>query len=296
LCANLPRMTQRWTVGNVTLTSVIEDETLHVPPEFFFPDATAADVIRHPWLVPDYADENGNIGLRVQAVVVEDGDRTILVDPCVGHHKKRPLFFWNEMEWPFLERFAEAGFDVESIDTVVHTHLHADHVGWGTHLVNGDWVPTFTNARHLYTARELEYCRGDDNDGIAGVYADSVAPVIAAGLSEIVDEDADLGGGIRLEPTTGHTPGHVSMWIESEGERALISGDFLHHPVQCAEPHLAEIGDFDVDQARDTRSRMLRRVEETGALMLGTHFTGLPAGRVVAAGDVWRFEPVPAYV
>lgn len=152
-------------------------------------------------------------------------------------------------------------------------------------------MPTFTNARHIYAARELEWCRVADHPGNAGVYADSVAPVIAAGLSEIVDEDADLGDGIRLEPTTGHTPGHVSLWIESAGEVALISGDFLDHPVQCAEPQLREIGDYDIEQARDTRCRMSARAAETGALMFVAHFTGTPAGRVVAAGDAWRFVP-----
>jgi glyoxylase-like metal-dependent hydrolase (beta-lactamase superfamily II) len=287
-------MTQRWRVGDVTITSVLEDETLHIPPEFFFPDATAAEVARHPWLVPDYADEHGNIGLRVQALVVEQGDRTILVDPCVGNGKRRALPFWNEMSWPFLERLGDAGFDVANVDTVLHTHLHADHVGWGTHLVDGEWVPTFTNARHLYTERELEYCRGLADPGIEGVYEDSVAPVIAAGLSDIIEEDADLGGGLPLEPSTGHTPGHVSPWIESAGERALITGDFLHHPVQCAEPQWAEIGDYDIEQARSTRRRMLAKAEATGALMLGTHFTGSPAGRVVADDVVWRFEPVPS--
>ncbi|MGZ4803707.1 MAG: MBL fold metallo-hydrolase [Acidimicrobiia bacterium] len=286
-------MPQRWKVGDVTITSVLEDETFHIPPELFFPDATAGEVARHPWLVPDYADELGNIGLRVQAFVIEQESRTVLVDPCVGNGKVRPIPFWNEMSWPFMERFAEAGFDAASIDTVVHTHLHADHLGWDTHLVDGAWVPTFTNARHLYTARELEFSRSDDdNPGIAGVYADSIAPVVAAGLSDIVDEDADLGDGLQLEPTTGHTPGHVSLWIESAGERALISGDFLHHPVQCAEPQWAEVGDSDVEQARATRRRMLARAAETGALMLGTHFTGSPAGRVVADADVWRFVPV----
>jgi glyoxylase-like metal-dependent hydrolase (beta-lactamase superfamily II) len=285
-------MTQRFQVGDVTITSVIEDETLHIPPEFFFPDATTADVLRHAWLQPDYSDENGNIGLRVQAVVIEQAGRTILVDPCVGNDKVRPLPFWNQQSYPFMERFAAAGFDPASIDLVVHTHLHADHVGWDTQLVDDEWVPTFMNARHLYTQRELEWCRDLEDPGTAGVYGDSVAPVIAAGLSDIVEEDADLGDGIRLEPTTGHTPGHVSLWIESAGEVALISGDFLHHPVQCAEPQLREIGDYDVEQARDTRRRMLARAAETGALMLVAHFTGTPAGRVVAAGDAWRFVPV----
>lgn len=285
-------MTQRWKVGDATITSVVEEETLHVPPELFFPDARAADVAAHDWLIPDYADADGNIGLRVQSIVIEHRGRTILVDPCVGNLKARPMFFWNEMTWPFLERFADAGFDVGGIDTVVHTHLHADHVGWGTHLVDGAWVPTFTNARHLYTRRELDWCKLADNPGTENVYDDSIAPVEAAGLADIVEEDADLGDGLRLEPTTGHTPGHVSLWIESAGERAVVTGDFLHHPVQCSRPDLAEIGDFDVEQARETRLRMLARIADSGALMIGTHFPEAPAGRLVAAGDVWRFRTV----
>lgn len=284
-------MTQRWKVGDATITSVLEEETAHIPPEFFFPDATAADVLRHPELIPDYADEQGNITLRVQAVVIETGSRRVLVDPCVGNAKVRSLPFWNDMSWPFLERFADAGFEVGSIDTVVHTHLHADHVGWATHKVDEAWIPTFVNARHLYTARELEYCKANEIPGVEEVYRDSVAPIIAAGLSDVVAEDAELRDGLRLEPSTGHTPGHVSLWLESAGERALISGDFLHHPVQCAEPQLAEIGDFNIEEARATRHRMLAQVAESEALMLGTHFSGNPAGRVIADGDVWRFEP-----
>ena len=138
----------------------------------------------------------------------------------------------------------------------MHTHLHADHVGWATHLVDGEWVPMFTEARHLYTERELAYSREVAAQGAEDVYGDSVAPVLAAGLADIVAEDADLGDGLRLEPSTGHTPGHVSLWLERQGERALITGDFLHHPAQCAEPEWAEVGDHDPDQARATRRRM----------------------------------------
>jgi glyoxylase-like metal-dependent hydrolase (beta-lactamase superfamily II) len=149
--------TQRWTVGDATITSVVEDEMHHIPVEFFFPEAPAADIQAQPDLVPDYADAQGHIGLRVQALVVQIGSRTVLVDPCVGNGKVRALPFWNEQSWPFLERFAEAGFTTDGIDTVVHTHLHADHVGWATHLDGGTWVPTFRAARHLYTERGLEY-------------------------------------------------------------------------------------------------------------------------------------------
>src|SRR5437868_1024352 len=122
--------TLRWTVGNATITSVLEAETMAIPPELFFPDSTAAEVAEHRWLVPDFADEHGNVGLRVHALVVEVAGRRVLVDPCVGNGKARALAFWHRQEWPFLERFADAGFAPEAIDTVVHTHLHADHVGW----------------------------------------------------------------------------------------------------------------------------------------------------------------------
>jgi glyoxylase-like metal-dependent hydrolase (beta-lactamase superfamily II) len=149
-------------------------------------------------------------------------------------------------------------------------------------------VPTFTAARHLYTEAELEFAR---TSGLAGedVYGDSIAPILDAGLADVVAPDADLGHGIRLESTAGHTPGHVSMWIESDGERVLLAGDFMHHPVQFAEPHLAEIADADVEVARETRVRMIREAARTGALVLAAHFPNRPAGRVVVDGDAWRF-------
>lgn len=282
--------TRSWSVGDARITSVVEEETAHIPPEFFFPVATAAGVTAHPWVTEtgDWADPDGNITLRVQAVVIETGARTVLVDPCVGNGKTLSLPNWSDQDWPFMDRFAAAGFDAAGIDTVVHTHLHADHVGWDTHREGDTWVPTFTAARYLYTQGELDFSQQLPGDAVE---AESVRPVFDAGLADVVADDADLGDGLRLESTPGHTPGHVSLWVESAGERALISGDFLHHPVQCAEPDWAEVGDADEAVARETRHRMLRVAAESGALFLGTHFAGRPAGRVVADGTVWRFVP-----
>ena len=273
------------------VTSVVEAQTDHIPPELFFPAATAAEVAKHDWVVPEFADADGNIGMRVQALVVEVAGRKLLVDPCVGNGKLLNMPFWNDQAWPFMERFEAAGFGVEGIDTVVHTHLHADHVGWDTRRDGDGWTPTFTSARHLYTDAGLTWLRdpgGYDNEN---VLRDSVQPILDAGLADVVPEDADLGNGLRLAPSAGHTPGHVSLWIESRGEAGLISGDFVHHPVQCAETGWPEVGDSDPDEARATRRRMLDEAATTGALFIGTHFPTRPGGRVVVDGDAWRFVP-----
>jgi glyoxylase-like metal-dependent hydrolase (beta-lactamase superfamily II) len=282
--------TQRWQIGECTLTSVVEDEIPRIPVHLFFPAGKPEEVVRHEWLVPEFADEEGRVTLRVQAFVVELRGRKLLIDPCVGNGKQRAMPFWHEKSWPFLERFAEAGFTPDAIDTVIHTHLHADHVGWDTRLEAGAWVPTFRRARHLYTQRELDYLKASPTPG-EDVYSDSVAPILAAGLGDVIEENTDLGGGLRLESTPGHTPGHVSLWIESQGQTALVTGDFLHHPVQCAEPHWAEIGDQDAELARTTRRRMLTRAAERNALFVGTHFAARPAGRVRVEGPAFRFFP-----
>jgi len=287
--------TESWKVGGARITSVVEAQTDGIPPEFFFPTATADTIRQHGWLAPHFADDRGTIGLRVQAFVVEVAGRLAVVDPCVGNGRTRESPFWNEQQWPFMERFRAAGFDPADVDLVVYTHLHADHVGWATHRDDGRWVPTFPGARHLFVTPELDDLRSrrDEEADARSIDDDSIAPIFEAGLADLVEQDADLGLGLRLEPTAGHTPGHASLWVESEGEAALLTGDFIHHPVQCSDPSLAFTSDADPAQARATRHAMLTRLADERAVTFGTHFPTAPAGRVVPNADSasWTFEP-----
>jgi glyoxylase-like metal-dependent hydrolase (beta-lactamase superfamily II) len=175
---------------------------------------------------------------------------------------------------------------------VLHTHLHADHVGWGTHLVGGAWVPTFPNARYVYVGAELDYWRAGEQRTEEDVYADSVAPIVERGLADIVDADANLGDGLRFVPTPGHTPGHVALEVATNTEPLFITGDLIHHPAQFACPQWSEIADYDVAQARETRRAFVDAHAAAGTLLAGTHFPVRPVGRAVADGAVWRFEPV----
>jgi glyoxylase-like metal-dependent hydrolase (beta-lactamase superfamily II) len=287
--------TQSWKVGSARVTAVVEAQTDGIPPELFFPAATAATIREHAWLQPHFAQERGTLSLRVQAFVIETGDRLVVVDPCVGNGRERESPFWNDQSWPFMERFRAAGFDPTQVDLVVYTHLHADHVGWGTHRVDGRWVPTFPQARYLFVREELDFLRSrrDAEPDARAIDDDSIAPVFDAGRAELIDADADLGFGLQLEATPGHTPGHASLWVASDGERALLTGDFIHHPVQCAEPTVGFISDADPAQAQATRLAMLGRLADEAPLTLGTHFPTAPAGHVVAddGTGTWAFRP-----
>jgi len=117
-----------------------------------------------------------------------------------------------------------------------------------------------------------------------------VRPIIATGLADLLETEHRLTGEVWQQPTPGHTPGHVSVRIESEGQLAVITGDLMHHPTQCSEPDCIVNFDTDSELARSTRRHFLACCADGRALVLGTHFAHPTAGRVVAAGDAWRFD------
>ncbi|QXC62354.1 MBL fold metallo-hydrolase [Aquihabitans sp. G128] len=283
----------RWQVGEVTITAVVESETAGIPPAFMFPDADEALILGHPWLVPTWADAQGNLAMRVQAFVLQVAGRTIVLDPCVGNGRQREVPWFSDLRTPFLERLVAAGIDPGSVTEVLHTHLHVDHVGWGTRREGDAWVPTFPAATYRYVDGELAWLSSRDDDDARRIHADSVQPILDAGLAESVAVDADLGDGLRFAPTPGHTPGHVSLWIESGDAVALVTGDTIHHPFQLAEPAVAFVSDDDVALARTSRDDVLAEAAARSALVLGTHFPTEPVGRLAPDGEVWRFEAAP---
>jgi len=279
----------KWRVGEVTVTKIVELEVTGGS-RFILPQATREAVVPIGWLRPDFADELGQLKMSIHALVVETPSRRIIVDTCIGNDKEdRRIPAWNRLQTSFLADLAAAGHARETIDTVICTHLHVDHVGWNTMLVQGCWVPTFPNARYLmgrveYTHWTTRYERED----MAAVLADSVAPVWDAGLVDLVETDHRICDEVSLVPTQGHTPGHVSVRIASQGEEALITGDFMHHPCQIARPEWSSTADSDPVEARLTRERMLTRLADTPILVIGTHFAGRTAGHVVHNGDAFR--------
>lgn len=281
----------KWQVGAVTITKVVEVEATGGT-RFILPQATPEAVAPYDWMKPHFVDENGRLRMSVHALVVETPSRRIVVDTCLGNDKEgRGVPGWNKLQGPFLENMTKAGYARESIDTVMCTHLHVDHVGWNTMLVDGKWVPTFPNARYLMARSEFDYWRNEsDNAEQRAVFSDSVQPVFDAGLVDLVDTDHRICDEVCLVPTVGHTPGHVSVRISSEGEEALITGDFIHHPCQMARPDWAATVDYDPVQSTKTRREMFSNLAGSGVLVVGTHFATPTAGHIERDGDAFRLD------
>ncbi len=167
------------------------------------------------------------------------------------------------------------------------THLHVDHVGWNTRLVGDRWVPTFTNARYLFGRTEYEHWRDhSDAPDKAAVFGDSVKPIADAGKADLVASDARLTDEITLIPTPGHSPGHMSVHIRSDGEEALLTGDVAHHPCQMAHLDWSSTADSDPRQSAKTRRELFSRFADTPTLVIGGHFN---AGHIRRDGDAFKF-------
>jgi glyoxylase-like metal-dependent hydrolase (beta-lactamase superfamily II) len=273
-----------WTVGDVTITRIPE-MVVDTPLAGLLPDATPDAVAPHrSWLEPHFLRPDGTFGLSIHALVVDAGDMRILVDTCVGPHPipGYPRLADNVADLP--ADMAGAGYPRESVDVVLCTHLHFDHVGWNTMRDGDRLVPTFPNARYLFARAEWEHWSTTPDTGTYAVTIEqAVRPIVDAGLATLVEPDHQLCDTVRLVPTAGHTPGHVSVEITSGGERALITGDMTHHPVQWAEPDWAMPADSDKPAAAATRRRIADMIADEQVLVIGTHYPVPCAGYLVRA-------------
>jgi glyoxylase-like metal-dependent hydrolase (beta-lactamase superfamily II) len=284
-----------WKIGPATVTRIEEQ----LGPGSFPPDQYFTGFERRvlqenlAWLVPHhYIPESDALITSVHSWLIRTPEHNILLDSCSGNHKERhwwPRF--HHLNTPFLERLNAAGAGVEDIDIVLCTHLHADHIGWNTQLKNGRWVPTFPNARYLFSRIENEYwdprlhSGSVEDPGRCIAYVDSVLPVIEAGQAQLVDGFHQVDGSLLIEPAPGHTPGHILLKVLAERSGGVFCGDVIHHPLQIYAPHWNTQFCQDPEQARATRRRVLQYCADTGSLLFPTHFGAPHVASVSERGD-----------
>ena len=298
--------THEITLGDVTITRIEEMHGPIMPTDQFFPDLPEqAWKDQREMLVPDHLGaDDAMVHVALQSWLLRSGGRTILVDTGIGNDKSRPAVdAWDHLHLDFLGNLAHAGVRPEDVDLVINTHLHVDHVGWNTRLVDGTWVPTFPNATYLMPTADFEFWNPANNANITGgvnenVFEDSIAPVHAAGQVQLWQGNHTIDADLRLEAAPGHTPGSSVIKLESGSERALLAGDLMHTPLQITHPDHNSCFCEDPAQARTTRRGLLGWAADSNALVLPAHFSGHSALEVEdrpSGFAIKKWGPFPRY-
>lgn len=278
-------------IGNISVSTIFEVDASDVIRDVIS-KATPESIKQISWLMPDYADAAGNLKAVNQSFLLRTSSGNVIIDTCVGNGRSRPeLPVWSNLQTRYLENLKQA-IDPADVHFVICTHLHFDHIGWNTMLVEGAWRPVFPNATYVFVKDEFDYWMSnpqneliDDRNGIE----ESIKPLVETGQIKLVAADAQVTPEIRLVPTPGHTPHHVAVFVESDGQSALFAGDVFHHPCQISHPDWMS---FDTDEASalDSRKRVLNDYADSDTFVFGAHFA-VPAGsKLVAANDAYRLQ------
>jgi glyoxylase-like metal-dependent hydrolase (beta-lactamase superfamily II) len=289
-------------IGDMRIDRLVEIDRLAFDKKWLFANVDDAVIeANRGWLDQRYIEPvTGRFVLSHHSYVVRTPNWTAIVDTCCGNHKERPRVpVWHRLNQPYLDNMNALGVRPEDVDFVMCTHLHVDHVGWNTRLLDGRWVPTFPRARYLMGRTEYEHWerkhqKKPDLPVNHGSFEDSVLPVVAAGQAEFVDTDHclfdDRKAHLRFVAAPGHTIGNMMIDLRGGQDHAVMSGDVIHHPIQCAAPWLSNAADFDPAAALATRMALLRQLADTPSVLLTGHFPAPTAGRVVSHGDAFRFQ------
>jgi glyoxylase-like metal-dependent hydrolase (beta-lactamase superfamily II) len=287
-------MKLKFSVGDLTIHRIIEQETKFLQAQDMLPDLTPDMLAENrAWMKQAGAiDDTDTLILCFQSYVVQTPHHTVLIDSCIGNDKPRPgRPHWNmKTDDSYMRALAASGFSAADIDFVMCTHLHVDHVGWNTRLENGRWVPTFPNARYVFAKSEYDYWVDMNAKTEVPPFVDSVLPVVEAKKADIVVNDFVLGDHARILPTPGHTPGHVAFTFGRGKDDVVFAGDLMHTPLQTRYPELSPKFDVDPKLAAATRRNFLQRYCDTDTLCCTAHFPSPSAGKIRRWGNGFSCE------
>lgn len=265
---------QRVMVGNVEVVALVDMEDAY-PADSVYADAGGAlDGYR------DLLDAAGNVVLSFSSFVLRADGRTVLVDTGNG----------PEAEGKLMEELRQAGIAPGDIDTVVFTHLHGDHTGWN--LLRETGGPRFPSARYLVPRGDWEHYGAQTPPPDS--FTRDVAPIEGLGALQLIEGEHTISPSLVTLHTPGHTPGHMTVVVSSEGQEAYVLGDAFLSPVDVAEPDWVTSWDWAAEPVRSTRRMLIERIGAKDSLVAGSHLTPPGLGRFVMTERRRTFEVAKA--
>jgi glyoxylase-like metal-dependent hydrolase (beta-lactamase superfamily II) len=284
MVGHVPRI-ERFEVGELEIVRMVELEfplardLLSVGRD---PETLAASA---GWAKPHFVTSSGDVVFALSTLGLVSEGRRIVIDPCTSFDLRRGIPDIADKADAFLDGLLpEAGFPALAVDLVLNSHV--DGVGWNVRPSGDGWQPAFPKARYVWSRSEIERVTSVDSPD-----KEALEPLLDAGLVDPVEAPFRVSSQISLRASPGHTPGNVDIWIESKGASAVLVGDHLLNPLQCADPDWTGL-DMEPEAAPGIRRALLEECAKRDTLVIGPHFGAPGAGRVRADGDVWRLDPV----
>ena len=268
-------------VGNVEIVQFL-DLNFAFPYSAAFPDIPEDQWAPYHELYPG-STKDGDWSTNAQCYAIRSTGRTILVDTDVG---PGPNEWLGGTTGNLIADMRSKGVEPESVETVIFTHLHPDHVGWSI----ADGKPVLEQARYLVPQADWEFFRSEAQASDNPHVGEQIAPLEGLGVLELVSGEQEITPELTLLPAPGHTPGHQSLAISSAGELAFILGDLALHPAQIEETEWNAGFDGDGPTAIATRKQIMERLEGDGSLVAAGHFSAPGLGRIVRAEGMRIFR------
>ncbi|MFC5148035.1 MBL fold metallo-hydrolase [Streptomyces aureoversilis] len=278
---NRPAGIRSLQLGDIKVTYV-PDGAGQLGPRGWLPDTTDEVWAEHP----EYLDATGSLVASMGGLLVEHGDRALLIDAGFGpgHHPGQPGTPVGEINGgALLDNLARLGRTPAGIEAVAITHLHGDHIGWSAQLAGAGAV-------HLMSEPEWEHRHLAGQHGVSQEVLASLEPRLRT-----VADGEEIFPGVRVMLTPGHTAGHSAYVVTGGGRRLIAFGDALHSPIQIAHPEWSAVVDHDARQSADHRRRLVEEMAQPGTIGFGVHFADVVFGRVLRdAAGATSWEPVDA--
>lgn len=269
-------------IGEVEIYSV-SDGKLRFPKNEFFADLEESD-----WKpYKDYAKKT--IDLNVGSFIIKTKSKNILVDTGLGKLDHGILQLEKET---LISDMYRSGFSVQDIDIVFMTHLHLDHVGTNMTLTKEGWKPTFPNAKYFVSNKDWKLFSKLINTENFKYIKEQVNPLIELNLLDKFDEEISLTKEVTTFPTPGHTPGHTSVLISSKNEKAIITGDAIHIPIQSGNIHWSPSPDRDKKLSAKSRDKLISYIEKEQALIAAGHFAFPGFGKIIKVNSKRTYFPI----